>query len=66
MTLVKKQKYLRRPAARGHHLSFAYHLRNTPMALHANSCSNCQLILWKHREFIVALKTFHEGCLDIA
>jgi hypothetical protein len=41
MTLIQKQEYLRR-------YSFANNLRNAPMALHANSRSNCRQ-LWKHR-----------------
>jgi hypothetical protein len=42
MTLMKKQKYLRRPTARGRHYSFANNLRIMHMALRANSGSNCQ------------------------
>jgi hypothetical protein len=38
MTLVKKQKYSRRPTTRGRRYSSATILRKTPMALHANSC----------------------------
>ena len=45
MTLIKKQKYLCQPTARGRHYSFANNQRNTPTALHANSC----LILMNRR-----------------
>jgi hypothetical protein len=47
-THIKQQKSFWQPTARGHNYSFVIDLRNSLMALHANSCLNCQC-LWNHQ-----------------